>query len=217
MARRAPRAVRRAPFDLLIVIDPRDARACEGLARLGEIGSGDRIAVQLRAKDATTAERLTMARTLAGVQPPGSLTIVNGDVALARLIAADGVHLPEAGGPLPEARAQLGGGALIGASCHDEAGVRRRAGEGADYVVLGPLGEVPGKPAIVRESFARIARTTDVPIVALGGISSLADAEAALSLGAAAIAVQRAILAPDAPRWIAELLARAQGAGRGPG
>ncbi len=217
MARRAPGAVRRAPFDLLIVIDPRDARACEGLARLGEIGSGDRIAVQLRAKDATTAERLPMARALASVQPPGSLLIVNGDVALARLIAADGAHLPEASGPLAEARALLGSGALLGASCHDESGVRRRAAEGADYLVLGPLGEVPGKPSMARDEFARIACATEVPIVALGGIASLADAEAALALGAAAVAVQRAILAPEAPAWLAAWLASRQGARPGPG
>ncbi|MFO0683003.1 MAG: thiamine phosphate synthase [Sandaracinus sp.] len=209
--------VRRAPFDLLVVVDPRDGAALEGLGRLGQHCRGDRIAVQLRAKDASTGERLVMARALAGVQPPGSLTIVNGDVALARLIAADGVHLPEASGPVREARAQLAQGALVGASCHDEAGVRRRSDEGADYVVLGPLGEVPGKPSMARDEFARIARATAVPIVALGGLASLVDAEDALALGAAAIAVQRAILAPGAPDWLAAWLASRQGARPGPG
>lgn len=208
MARRASDAVRRAPFDLLCVVDPREARALEGLARLSETCRGERVAVQLRAKDATSPERLEMARALAGVQPPGSLLIVNGDVVLARAIAADGVHLPEAGGTIGDARGQLTTGALVGASCHDEAGVRRRESEGADYVVLGPLGDVPGKPAMPRERFARIARATTVPVIALGGIASLEEAERAIALGAAAIAVQRALFAPDANAWLGAFLAR---------
>lgn len=196
-----------APFDLLLVVDPRAPGVLDALARLGDRVRGERVAVQLRAKDATEREVLAAARALAEVQPPMSRLLVNGSVAVARAIAADGVHLPESGGAAPAARAMLAPGALVGASCHDARGVERRAREGVDYVVLGPLGDVPGKPALADEAFAAIARASAVPVVALGGIASAADARRARALGASAIAVQRAILDVDAARWLADLLA----------
>ncbi len=194
-----------APFDLLLVVDPRIAGVLDALAWLGAEANGERIAVQLRAKDASDVELLHLAREVAAVQPPMSRLLINGRLALARAIAADGAHLPESAASVREARALLLPGTWVGASCHDEAGVRRRASEGADYVSLGPLGAVPGKPSITEEVFASIARATSVPIVALGGITSAADADHALALGASAIALQRGLLSPA---WIPDWLAR---------
>jgi thiamine monophosphate synthase len=98
-------------------------------------------------------------------------------------------------------------GALVGCSCHDAAGVVQRTSEGADYVLLGPLGEVPGKPAFSPDAFRTIASAALVPIVALGGIASRKDADRAMALGASAIAVQRALVDASGPAWIAAWLA----------
>jgi thiamine-phosphate diphosphorylase len=191
------------PFALMLVIDPRERGVLEALAQLSERMRGDRLAVQLRAKDATDAALIAMARELAAVQPAMSRLIVNGRAAVARAIAADGVHLPEDAGVIRDARDALAAGALVGASVHDEVGAMRRAAEGADYLVLGPVGDVPGKPAIARASFAAIVARVGIPVLALGGIASEADADAALALGAAGIAVQRALLDPRGRDWLA--------------
>ena len=195
----------RVPFDLMLVVDPRIAGVLDALAWLGAEANGERIAVQLRAKDTSDAQLLDLAREVAAVQPPMSRIVINDRLALARAIAADGAHLPESAGSVKEARAMLMPGAWVGASCHDDAGVRRRANDGADYVLLGPLGTVPGKPSIAEDRFAAIARATSIPVVALGGIASAADADRALELGASAVAVQRALVSPA---WIPDWLAR---------
>lgn len=198
----------RGPFDLMLVVDPRVEGVLEGLDRIGALVGGERVAVQLRAKEATSAERLGLARDLARVQPPMSRLIVNGDVELARAIAADGVHLPDGAMSAGEARAALAPGALVGASVHDARGVARRTAEGVDYLLLGPLGAVPGKPSIEASAFAAAARATGIAVLALGGIASDEDAERAIALGASGIALQRALVDPGAATWIARWLAR---------
>lgn len=198
---------RRAPFDAMLVVDPRTPGVLDALARVSALASGERIAVQLRAKDASDGELLVLARQLAAVQPAMSRLVVNGRVAVARAIAADGVHVPESGASVDDVRAALPAGAIVGCSCHDAPGVVRRAREGADYVVLGPLGDVPGKPAMAHDAFAAIADASSAPIVALGGIASAREADGALALGASAIALQRALLAPETPTWLAAWLA----------
>jgi thiamine-phosphate pyrophosphorylase len=199
-----------APFDLMLIVDPRVEGALAALAAW-PIG-GQRVAVQLRAKDASDVALLAMAREIAAVQPPMSRLLVNGRVPVARAIAADGVHLPESAEPAHAVRGALAAGALVGASCHDAAGVAQRAAEGADYVLLGPLGSVPGKPALAHETFAEIARTASAPVIALGGIASAAEADRAMSLGASGIAIARALLDTRARESIATWLARSRSA-----
>lgn len=198
---------RRAPFDLMVIVDPRIGGVLDGLARLSEATGGERIAIQLRAKDASDAELISLARHVAAVQPAMSRLLVNGRVEVARAIAADGVHLPESGVQVRDVRASMPDGALVGASCHDERSVRDRESEDCDYVLLGPLGEVPDKPAMRDEDFAQIARAANVPVLALGGIDSELAAARAITLGAAGIAVQRALLDPHGAAWMARWLA----------
>jgi thiamine-phosphate diphosphorylase len=199
--------VKRAPFDVMLIADPRASGVLEGLARFRDVPHAERLAVQLRAKDASDAELVALAKRVAEVLPPGAALIVNGRVELARAIAADGVHLPEGSMPASEARERLAEGALVGASCHDETGVARRAAEGCDYVILGPVGAVPGKGAAIDLArFARIARSTTVPIIALGGIASHDDATRVLDAGAAGVALQRGVVDPHTPSWVASLI-----------
>ena len=198
--------MKRAPFDVMVIVDPRIDGVLDGLSQLSDRASGERIAIQLRAKDASEAELFALARAVAAVQPAMSRLIVNDRATVARAIAADGVHLPEIGGRVEAARRAMSSGALVGCSCHDAAGVAQRASEGADYVMLGPLGEVPGKPPLSADAFRTIASAARVPIVALGGIASREDADRAMALGASAIAVQRALVDPSGPAWIAAWL-----------
>lgn len=183
---------------LMLVVDPRVGGVLEALERLRASVPGEHVAVQLRMKDASDVERIAASRALAEALPIDARVIVNESVSVARVIAADGAHLPESAGSVVDARAALASGAIVGCSCHDRAGVERRASEGADYLVLGPLGDVPGKPRMTEAAFREAARSVRVPVLALGGISSPDDVRHARDLGASGVAIQRGLLGPDA-------------------
>jgi thiamine monophosphate synthase len=95
----------------------------------------------------------------------------------------------------------------LGVSCHsaDELAAAGRAR--ADYAVLSPFFGVPSKGApLGPQAFARLAGRTSLPLVALGGIES-ANAEDARDVGAAGVAVIRALRDAGEPASEARRLA----------
>ncbi len=130
----------------------------------------------------------------------GVFFIVNDDVALAARVDADGVHLGEDDGDIAAARALLGSGVAIGASCYDDASLARKAvAAGADYVAFGALFPSSTKPAARRASPALFADTATlgVPRVAIGGITP-DNAPRAVAAGADLLAVIGGVFdAPD--------------------
>jgi thiamine-phosphate pyrophosphorylase len=139
----------------------------------------------------------------------GALLFVNDRVDVALAADADGVHLPARGLPPSLARQLLGPGRSIGASCHDTAELARAAAEGADYALLAPVFDVPGKgPALGVEGFARLAAGVALPVYALGGITD-AHVPALLQAGARGVSVIRYVLgAADPGRHVESLLAQ---------
>lgn len=100
--------------------------------------------------------------------------IVNDDPRLAHALAADGVHLGEHDGAIVEARALLGDGAIIGASCYDDLQRAREAvAAGADYVAFGAFFPSRTKPGARRATIdlLRDSAALGVPRVAIGGIT----------------------------------------------
>ena len=83
---------------------------------------------------------------------------------------ADGVHLSSRELTRLDARPAVG---WCLASCHDGDDLRRAGDLGVDAVVLGPVGPTashPGADALGWPRFAEIARTSAVPVYALGGL-----------------------------------------------
>jgi len=161
--------------------------------------SGGAAAVQYRNKAADAGLARAQATALAAVcRAAGVPLIVNDDLALALAVDAAGVHLGAADGDLAAARARLGPGKLLGASCYarlDEA--QRAVAAGADYVAFGSVFASPTKPGAARAPLTlfRDARLQlGVPLVAIGGIT-LDNAPAAIAAGADALAVITALFA----------------------
>ena len=157
--------------------------------------------VQLRVKsmgdhalrDAGTRLRDACAET-------GVAFIVNDDARLAHALHADGVHLGEHDGGIPEARTLLGDAAIIGISCYDDLQrARDAAAAGADYIAFGAFFPSPTKPDARR---ARIGLLRDsaglgLPRVAIGGITP-DNARALVVAGADLLAVISGVFdAPD--------------------
>ena len=131
--------------------------------------------LQYRDKTTDSARRAFEARALrelcARFEVP---LIVNDDVELALAVGADGVHLGEDDGDIAVARARLGAGAIIGASCYDTlARARQLAAAGADYLAFGAFFPSPTKPNARRATLdlLRKAKPLGVPLVAIGGIT----------------------------------------------
>jgi thiamine-phosphate pyrophosphorylase len=155
--------------------------------------SGD---VELRREQA--AALLTLCRA---AQVP---LIINDDIDLAEALGADGLHVGRGDLPIEAARARLGKGKLLGASCYDSLGLALAArAAGADYIAFGsafPSGTKPGATraplSLYREAKARLG----CPIVAIGGITK-ENALVLLEAGADAVAVISALFdAPDVER-----------------
>lgn len=164
-----------------------------------------RVAVQLRDKAAPPGELAAMARALLpSVRKRGAALLVNDRVDVARAVGADGVHLPEAGLSVSDARAVLAAPALIGRSCHDGEGVDEASRAGAWYATLSPIGEVTGKnPPLGVDGFTR---HPSLPVLALGGLDA-SWVPALLARGAHGVAVRRAVFnTPDPAGAVAALL-----------
>jgi len=131
--------------------------------------------LQYRDKTTDSARRAFEARALRELCARFEVPfIVNDDVELALAVGAGGVHLGEDDGDIAAARARLGAGAIIGASCYDSlARARQLAAAGADYLAFGAFFPSPTKPNARRATLEllREARPLGLPLVAIGGIT----------------------------------------------
>ena len=144
---------------------------------------------------------------VARARKAGALVIVNDRADVAKLCAADGVHLGQEDLDPASARSILGGAAVIGISTHSPDQVRRAARMAVDYIAVGPIFGTSTKDtgyrevgtALVREA-AAIVRDADPakPVVAIGGIT-LERAADVIGAGAASVAVISDLLSTGNP------------------
>lgn len=145
-------------------------------AVLRSLAGGKDLSVQLREKGSTDRDVVGLARDARRALGPDVPVFVNGRFDLALAAAADGVHLPADGLPLPRVRVRMPRGFRIGASAHSPADAARVISEGADLVVIGPIFDTPSKraygrplgPAALAELPAQESHSADV--FAIGGI-----------------------------------------------
>ena len=154
--------------------------------------------LQLREKDLDTRQLLSLASDLASeAHRHNALLLINDRADIAKCIGADGVHLRASSMPAPHVRNFLGARALIGKSTHSPEDVRIAEGEGADFLVLGPVYDTPSKrsygPPLGVKTFETICQQSTLPIYAIGGIT-LERVKEVKDAGAYGVAVISAIL-----------------------
>lgn len=145
-------------------------------------------AFQFRVKGLDQHEAARLAAPLQAICAAKDVAfIVNDDMALAKRLRADGVHLGQGDGDPKEARSLLGPGAQIGVTCHASRHLAMEAGEaGADYVAFGAFFPTTTKEVEHRadpEILTWWQGLFELPCVAIGGITPdnaklLADAGA---------------------------------------
>jgi thiamine-phosphate pyrophosphorylase len=160
-------------------------------------------AFQLRVKNVGEHELARLAEPLQRICADADVAfIVNDNVALAKRLGADGIHLGQRDGEIREARAILGPSAQIGRTCHDSRHLAMEAGEaGADYVAFGAFYPTTTKPSDYRPEPSILtwwSTLFEIPCVAIGGITP-DNAEPLVAAGADFLAVCQAVWSKDDP------------------
>ena len=160
-------------------------------------------AFQLRVKGVGDHELARLAEPLQRIcVDAGAAFIVNDNMALAKRLGADGVHLGQGDGDIAEARALLGPGAQIGKTCHDSRHLAMEAGEaGADYVAFGAFYPTSTKPSDFRPDPSILtwwSTLFEIPCVAIGGITP-ENALPLVEAGADFLAVCQAVWGKENP------------------
>jgi thiamine-phosphate pyrophosphorylase len=133
-------------------------------------------AIQLRERDFPTRQLLSLARQIHEMTRDRAVPlIINDRVDMAVALDLDGVHLRASSLPVSVARRVVGQHRLIGVSAHSVTEAQQAGGDGADYVILGPIFETPSKrefgDPLGLAVLADACRHSSVPVFAIGGIT----------------------------------------------
>jgi thiamine-phosphate pyrophosphorylase len=159
--------------------------------------AGPVAAFQFRVKDIGQDDAARLAEPLKAICDEFDVAfIVNDDIALAKQLNADGVHLGQSDESLKNARVELGRDVQIGITCHDSRHLAMEAGEGgANYVAFGAF-----FPTTTKETFHTPeldivewwSAMMEIPCVAIGGITP-ENCQPLIDAGADFLAVSSAV------------------------
>ena len=164
-------------------------------------GEGLATAFQFRVKGLDQHEAARLASPLQEICAARDVGfVVNDDVALARRLKADAVHLGQGDGDVREAREELGREVQIGVTCHASRHLAMEAGEaGADYIAFGSFFPSETKASEHRPDTGILewwSGLFEIPCVAIGGITP-ANCGPLVDAGADFIAVSHAVWSGD--------------------
>lgn len=170
--------------------------------------------LQIREKELDDAAFLEQAKAVKAVAGRyGVPFVVNDNVAVAKAVDADGVHVGQSDMEAGDVRAQLGPDKIIGVSVQTVEQAVLAEKRGADYLGVGAVFPTATKQDAAEVSFEtlrEICGTVSIPVVAIGGIHSENVMELAGS-GIVGVAVVSAIFAAaDIESAAAELAAKAR-------
>ncbi|MDY6316660.1 MAG: thiamine phosphate synthase [Oribacterium sp.] len=137
--------------------------------------------------------------------------VLDDNVALAKEIDADGVHVGQEDMPAYEVRKLLGPDKIVGVTAKTVEAALKAEKDGADYLGVGAIFETHSHEHPVHtsvETLEAIARAVSIPIIAIGGIK-VDNMQILSGTDIAGIAVISAIFADPNPRAAAAAL-RAQ-------
>jgi thiamine-phosphate diphosphorylase len=165
-------------------------------------------AILVREKELTSARLLALASRLRELTSRHrARLIIHTQADIAHAVEADGVHVAASDiNTIPAIRSWLNNPEMsLSASCHNAEELARAQQTGADFAMLAPVFPTqshPGAPSLGVDAFQKLAALADIPIIALGGITT-GNHQKLLSNN---LAVISAILGADNPGQAAQLL-----------
>lgn len=135
--------------------------------------------------------------------------IINDNVALAKEIDADGVHVGQDDMAAENARATMGPNKIVGVTAKTLEQAKKAVAAGADYLGCGALFKSPSKDSSVisRDTIKEICAQAGVPVVGIGGVGE-SNVSSLAATGIAGISVISALYAYANPSLVTKRLAR---------
>ena len=186
---------------LLVVTDRHQTKGRPLVPLLQQVLTAGTSAIQLRERDLSARELVTLAREVQAVTASSkSQLLINDRVDVALALEGVGVHLRSNSLPLPVARQMLGVQRLLGISVHAVEEAVQAEAAGADYIVLGPIYETPSKqtfgPPLGIHTLEKACTLVRIPIIGIGGVTA-ARAREMRGAGAFGAAVITALFGAD--------------------
>ena len=203
--------MRKLSSRLLVVTDRHQTNGRPLVPLLQRVLTAGVPAIQLRERDLSARELVTLAREVQAVTASRrSQLLINDRIDVALALEGVGVHLRSNSLPVSVARQLLGAQRLLGISAHAVEEVLSAQSQGADYIVLGPIYETPSKqmfgPPLGIHTLEKACRLVRIPIIGIGGVTT-ARAREMRRAGAFGVAVITAVLgAADVESATRELL-----------
>jgi thiamine-phosphate pyrophosphorylase len=188
-------------FRLLVVTDRHQTKGRPLVSLLQRALSAAPPAIQLRERDLSARELVTLAREVQALTASRrSQLLINDRIDVALALEGVGVHLRSNSLPVSVARELLGPQRLLGISVHTVDEGLLAQSQGADYIVLGPIYETPSKqvfgPPLGIHTLEKACRLIRIPSIGIGGVTA-ARAREMRCAGAFGAAVITAILGAD--------------------
>lgn len=162
-------------------------------------------AVQLREKDLSGKELLTLARELRLLtREYGATLLINDRVDIAISVEADGVHLGRQSMSLKDARQAFSETLqyvpILGVSTHSLVEALEAERDGADFVTFGPVRFTPSKAVygepVGIDKLHDVVKALNIPVFAIGGMKK-GNMEEVLNAGCYGVAVISAIMSAN--------------------
>ena len=131
--------------------------------------------MQLREKNLDEASFLEEAKEIQALcKTYGVPFVVNDNVAIAKAIDADGVHVGQSDMEAGDVRAIIGTDKILGVSAQTVEQAKLAEERGADYLGVGavfPTGSKDDAVEVDHQTLKAICRAVDIPVIAIGGIT----------------------------------------------
>ena len=175
----------------------------EFLRRTEEALKGGASLLQLREKDKTTREYISLAEKVHTLTKKYNVPLIIDDrVDVALAMGAEGVHLGQSDMPINTARKILGDDFIIGATTKTVPQALEAYQQGADYLGVGAIYPTTTKVKTVitsTETLGNICSAVPIPVNAIGGLNK-DNIDILKSIPIAGICVVSAIMKADDPK-----------------
>lgn len=181
----------------------------EFLYRTEEALKGGATILQLREKDKTTREYISLAEKVHNLTMKYNVPLIiddRMDVALA--MGAEGVHLGQSDMPISIARKILGDDFIIGATTKTVPQAMEAYEQGADYLGVGAIYPTTTKVKTIltsTETLDAICKAVPIPVNAIGGLNKN-NVQVLEGIGIAGLCVVSAIMKADDPKTETQIL-----------
>lgn len=194
---------------LYFITDSTSCDESQFLFRVEEALKGGATILQLREKNKTTMEYITIAEKVHRLTKKYNVPLIIDDrVDVALAVGAEGVHLGKDDMPVSMARRILGDGFIIGATAKTVPWAVEAYESGADYLGVGAIYPTTTKVKTVItsvETLRDICNSVLIPVNAIGGLNKT-NVNVLKGSGISGICVVSAIMKSESPRTETEIL-----------